>query len=107
MAKGIQNMSVETIKGKKSEEGSEVVIKRVKSPKKPKTHNRTGQGNFSPTVIMQDKAGKLLRVKRDEVLARIAQGLVPMSKTKYREALAAGAADVVSATPVVKEKKKK
>ena len=105
MAKGIQNMSVETIKGKAGAEPE--AIKRVKSPKKPKTHNRTGQGNFSPTVIMKDAQGKLLRVKRDEVLARIAQGLVPMSKTKYREALAAGATDVVSATPIVKEKKKK
>jgi len=102
MAKGIQNMSVETIKGK---EGSEPeAIKRNKSLKKPKTHNRVGGGSFSPTVIMKDASGKLLRVKRSEVLARIDQGLVPMSKTKYREALAAGVADVVMATPVVKKK---
>lgn len=104
MAKGIQNMSVETIKGK---EGSEPeAIKRVKSPKKPKTRNRTGQGNFSPTVMMKDSSGRLFRVKRNDVLARIESGFVPMSKSKYREALAAGVADVVSATPIVKAKKK-
>lgn len=104
MAKGIQNMSVETIKGK---EGSEPeAIKRVKSPKKPKKHNRVGGGSFSPTVIMKDSSGRLFRVKRNDVLARIESGFVPMSKSKYREALAAGVADVVSATPIVKAKKK-
>jgi len=102
MAKGIQNMSVETIKGKEASEPT--AIKRLKSPKKPKLHNRTGQGSFSPTVIMKDATGKLVRVNRGEVLARIAQGMVPMSKTKYREALATGVADVVTATPVSKKK---
>jgi hypothetical protein len=103
MAKGIQDMSVETIKGK---EGSEPeAIKRVKSPKKPKMHNRVGKGNFSPTIIMKDASGRLFRVKRNDVLARIESGFVPMSKTKYREALASGASDVVSATPVVRKKK--
>ena len=106
MAKGIQNMSVEDIKHRKGEESSEPVIKKVKGPKKPKTKYRVGYGKFSSTIVMKDASGKLVRVNRDHALARIAQGYVPMSKTKYREALAAGAADIV-AIEVVKSKKKK
>ena len=106
MAKGIQNMSAEDVNTRKGEESSEPVIKRVKGPKKAKTHNRVGYGKFRPTIVMKDTSGKLVRVKRDNALARIEQGFVPMSKTKYREALAAGAADIV-AVEVVKSKKKK
>jgi hypothetical protein len=104
MAKGIQNMSAEIVKGKKGEEPSDQPMIKQKSVKKPKKHNRVGKGSFSPTIIMKDASGKLLRVKRSDVLARIDQGMVPMSKTKYREALAAGVADVVTATPIVKKK---
>lgn len=106
MAKGIQNMSVEDIKTRKGEESSEPVIKRTKGPKKAKLHNRVGYGSFKTTIVMKDASGKLVRVNREQALARIEQGFVPMSKTKYREALAAGAADIV-AVEIVKSKKKK
>jgi hypothetical protein len=99
-------MSVEDVKSKKGEASTEPVIKRVKSPKRPKTHNKVGYGKFKSTIVMKDASGKLVRVNRDNAIARIEQGWVPMSKTKYREALAAGAADIV-AVEVVKSKKKK
>ena len=105
MAK-LKDMSVEDVKSKKGEEAP-VAIKRVKQPKKPKTHNRVGYGRFRPTIIMQDKVGKLVRVKRENALAQIELGYTPMSKTKYRAALAAGAADVVAVEVVHTKKSKK
>jgi hypothetical protein len=91
MAKGIQNMSAEIVKGKKGEEPSEPVIKQKSKEKKPKLHNRVGKGSFSPTVIMKKVDGTFVKVKRNDVLKQIDAGWVPVNKRLYREALAGGA----------------
>lgn len=103
MAKGIQNMSVETVKGKQSEDAPVIKVKSSKV-KKPKTHNRVGKGNFSPTVIMKAVDGKFVKVHRNDVLKRIDAGWVPVCKRLYREALAGGAAVAVSEIRVKSKK---
>ena len=92
MAKGIQNMSAEIVKGKKGEEPSDQPVIKQKSSKvkKPKTHNRVGKGNFSPTVIMKKVDGTFVKVKRNDVLKQCDAGWVPVCKRVYREALAGG-----------------
>jgi len=105
MAKGIQNMSAEIVKGKKGDEPSDQPVIKQKSlkVKKPKTHNRVGKGNFSPTVIMKKVDGTFVKVNRNDVLKRIDTGWVPVCKRLYREALAGGAAVAVSEV-VIKSK---
>jgi len=95
MAKGIQNMSAEIVKGKKGEEPSDQPVIKQKSAKKPKTHNRVGKGNFSPTVIMKKVDGTFVKVKRNDVLKKVAEGWLPTAKHIYREALAGGAVAAV------------
>ena len=103
MAKGIQNMSAEIVKGKKGEEPSDQPVIKQKSAKKPKMHNRVGKGNFSPTVIMKKVDGTFVKVKRNDVLKQCDAGWMPVCKRLYREALAGGAAVAVSEV-VIKSK---
>lgn len=96
MAKGIQNMSVEVIKGKQGEEAEPVIKQKSSKVKKPKLHNRVGKGNFSPTVIMKKVDGTFVKVKRNDVLKQCDAGWVPVCKRLYREALAGGSSVAVS-----------
>lgn len=105
MAKGIQNMSAEIVKGKKGEEPFEPVIKQKSSTKKPKLHNRVGYGSFKATVIMTNLSGGFVKVHRNRVTQHLTLGWKTVKREEYKAAVSKGASPATTAVVAGKKKK--